>query len=94
MLIELEVPLRLPLGFLGDNNPNNPVHNGMYSPEPAFWGSNIANDVVDPPASAAIFQILPNGTVVANSGILPEPTAGLLCAPGFVALAKRRRRAL
>ena len=51
LLAELEVPLLIPQGFL---NPNSPPQNGVYSPDPAFWGATISNDTLDPPASAAI----------------------------------------
>lgn len=114
LLVELEVPLRIPAQFGdldrdGNQDPNEPFPpaginpaTGLYDPDPAFWGANIAKNDVDPPASAAIFQILPNGTTVANStavplaGEIPEPSSllllgsgGLLGLTGFC----RRRRA-
>lgn len=93
MLIELEVPLLIEADFLG---PGSPPQGGVYSPDPAFWGADIANDAVDPPASFAIFEIMPGGSVVANSDsvpFVPEPTAAVLAALAVcgAALARRAR---
>ena len=49
LLVELEVPLRIPAGF-GDNKPGglpgggiNPA-TGMYDPDPVFWGAAAGGD--------------------------------------------------
>ncbi len=49
LLVELEVPLRIPVGF-GDNRPGglpgggiNPA-TGMYDPDPVFWGAAAGGD--------------------------------------------------
>lgn len=111
LLIELEVPLRIPAGFGTPGGPFpqagiNPL-TGLYDPDPAFWGANIAKNDVDPPASAAIFQILPDGTTIADStnvvpaassAAAPEPATGALLAAGLLtpilgAVVRRRRKA-
>jgi PEP-CTERM motif len=92
LLVELEVPLRVPAGFL---QPNDPGHDGVYSPDPAFWGASITNDVVDPPASSAVFQITPGGVVIASSNglpFVPEPSTLALAAAAAVGVFVRRRR--
>ena len=103
LLIELEVPLEIPAGF-GNNGvfPGNgldPVSGGGagYSPDPAFWGGNFANNVIDPPGSAALFQILPNGNTIITPqslGVVPEPSAYALAISGSITglLAFRRSR--
>lgn len=79
LLIELGVPLRIPAGF-GSAFPEAGINpeTGLYSPEPQFWGSFFANDFLDPPASAAIFQINPNGTTTLTAlgptTAVPEPS--------------------
>ena len=91
LLIELEVPLLIEAEFLG---PSSPAHNGVYSPAPAFWGAGIANDGIDPPASAALFEILPGGTVISDSGFLPsipEPATWVTLLLGMGAIPLRRR---
>lgn len=112
MLIELEVPLHIDLAFL-EQNPDfrddrggfvpgtggiNPA-TGLYDPDPAFWGGFFANDTIDPPGSAAIFTINPNGSVTSNSNFLPtaavpEPSSMLAfggLALGFLAARRRRK---
>lgn len=104
LLIELEVPLEIPAGFGNGNtvfNPNgqDPVSGGSvgYSPDPAFWGGNFANNLIDPPGSAALFQILPNGnTLITPLGAVPEPSAwavGVCSAlTGLLAFRRSRKR--
>ena len=76
LCVELEVPLLIPPGFGDEAGPfpeeglpgfECPEGTCGYSPEPAFWGADVANDLVDPPASAAVFTITPfGGTIVSN----------------------------
>jgi hypothetical protein len=74
LLIELEVPLLITSTF-GVFEPSD----GIYSPAPAFWGASAANDAVDPPISAAIFTINPNGSTTINNNFvtaaIPLPAA-------------------
>jgi hypothetical protein len=92
LLVELEVPLLIPEGFGTPNDPFPPggLPDGIYSPDPAFWGANIANDLLDPPASAAIFTIQPDGSTIVRS--LPEPSAGLLAIMGLTIISTACRR--
>ena len=68
------MPLLIPPGF---GVPDDPFPSdglaGVYSPAPAFWGAGIANDLFDPPASAAIFQINPDGSTVIDTSFVPPP---------------------
>jgi len=74
LIVELEVPLLLPPGFGGPEGPFPPEGlNGIYSPDPAFWGADIANDLFDPPASAAIFVINPDGSTGLDTSFVPPP---------------------
>jgi hypothetical protein len=103
LLAELEVPLLIPPGFNDEifGQGGQGGHNGGgYSPDPAFWGSNFANDKIDPPASSALFQINSNGSTTANSSSVasanvPEPssTIGLL-ALGTLGIASTLKRKL
>lgn len=106
LLVELEVPLFLPEGF-GDGNPfppeGTPPDAGGYSPDPKFWGADIANDAVDPPASGGIFTINPDGSTIIDSSqflptsAVPEPSTIALASFGVFALGLlklRRRRAV
>ena len=102
LLVELEVPLKIPAGF-GQAFPPQGLPNGIYSPDPRFWGASSSKDVGDPPISAAIFTINPNGSTTANSAaagvllapsqVVPEPaTPALLGAAGLVAWLLRRKQ--
>ena len=77
LLIELEVPLNIPAGFGGIFPPGGTRGSGVYSPEPAFWGNNAANDGIDPPASGAIFVIDPNGVTHITASV-PEVGTGII----------------
>jgi len=70
MIIELEVPLLISEEFASDPDspfPSEGFPDGIYSPLPQFWGGSAANDLVDPPFAAALFTILPDGTVVTTN---------------------------
>ena len=70
LLVELEVLVLNPGGtFFNDPTTGDP--GGVYSPDPAFWGANIANDLVDPPASAAVFSLQPDGSTLLDSSFVP-----------------------
>ena len=99
MIIELEVGLTVDQFFFNPNTfpqGQEPDGTGVYSPDPAFWGGNFANDLVDPPGTASVFGINPDGSTTVNSGgvpAFPEPaTLGLLTAGGLLLLARRRTR--
>src|SRR5439155_13599645 len=70
-LVELEVPLRIPPNF-GPAFPANGINpaTGLYDPDPQFWTGGFnkngggATGQNDPPGSAGLFQILPNGTTL------------------------------
>jgi len=74
MIIEVEVPLLIPPEFV---DPDGPFPEdglaGVYSPAPAFWGADISNDLFDPPASAAIFEINPDGSTGLDTSFVPPP---------------------
>jgi len=76
MIIELEVELLIPPGFGAPGGPFPPGGlPGVYSPDPAFWGADSANDEIDPPSSFAVFEILPDGTTVFTQIPTQMPTA-------------------
>jgi hypothetical protein len=90
LLIELEIPLLIQ----PCNGCKIPPSNGVYSPAPAFWNSNLTNNTVDPMATNALFIIDPlGGTLTANSTI-PEPVTFALTGLGLlgVGLIARRKR--
>ena len=70
LMIELEVPLLTPPNFFNPNTglPQGPL-NGVYSPAPAFWGAEAPNNLIDPPISAALFRINPDG----STAVCPVP---------------------
>ncbi len=103
-LIELGVPLLIPAGF---GTPGGPFSQGGvrgdgkgdgYSPDPAFWSSNInKSNAVDPPASGGLFQINPDGSTLIQPAHVPapEPSSFVLAGLGAVGLwtIARKRRA-
>lgn len=104
LLVEVEVPLLIDAAAVTD--PESPFFGGVgfdvfgtptgYSPDPVFWGASVANDAIDPPASAGIVSIDPNtgATTFDASSVdtnIPEPTSGLLTLVGVLAAAGWRR---
>jgi len=75
LLVEVEVPLLIssafadPLGPLAGGVPGFDCPSGPcgYSPAPAFWAADIANNLANPPASAAVFTIDPFGVTTVNN---------------------------
>lgn len=96
MLIELEATLAIPPGFSSGFFPPGGSP-GVYSPEPAFWAGSAANDLVDPPISAAIFTINPDGSTLVVAAV-PEMGSGLIKLLGATSLlaahAWRRRKSI
>ena len=101
LLIELGVPLDISPSFVaagGPSSPFTPSGPDGYSPDPAFWNSNIVDNAGDPPASGGTFTINPDGsTLIVPLSIAPVPepatvAVGLLCLG--VGFAQRRRSAV
>ena len=103
-LIELGVPLDISAAFAaagGSSSPfpaggQNDGKGGGYSPDPAFWTSDITDNHGDPPASGGLFQINPDGStsIIPIVVPLPEPASlGVLMAGGMLFGARSRRRA-
>ena len=94
--VELGVPLRFEDGFFDDDVFGADIGpgTGVYDPDPQFWGSNVANDAIDPPGSFSIITIDPDGTTEQNAGALgaPEPATLGLFGVGLAGLAFFRRR--
>src|SRR5262249_44380361 len=93
MLVELEVPLHIPAARFGISA----AEQGAYSPEPAFWSSNLVKNDADPAASAALFSINPDGStlIIGLSSLVPAPEAafagaGLLGALTFWRMWRRK----
>ena len=105
LLVELDVPLRIPAGFSppqgpfpgGGINPNT----GLYDPDPVFWGGAAGGDGSGgadgggasshlQSSSSASFQIFGNGSIAVTP--VPEPTSAALLLVGLGAFAARRRR--
>ncbi|MBI3910542.1 MAG: hypothetical protein HY320_06350 [Armatimonadetes bacterium] len=86
LLVELEVPLRIPANF-GPGFPAAGINpeTGLYDPNPAFWRGDFAAgdqrgtapiNESDPPGSAALFVINPDGSTTANSALAGVPLIG------------------
>ena len=102
-LFELGVPLDISPAFAAAGGPASPFPAGGqsgpggsgYSPDPAFWTSNLVDNAGDPPASGGTFTINPDGStfiVPESVPAVPELTTlpyGLLAMAG--ALLSRRR---
>ena len=78
---------------------------GVYDPAPAFWSASGKSGTTDPPISSEIFNLQPDGTILASSVVngagdpvaqpsdVPEPaTAGLFAIGASVLTMRRRRR--
>ena len=86
------------------NSGGNGHPNGIYDPSPAFWSASAKpGGAADPPISAGIFTLNPNGTttvvplVDANGAplmqgsVVPEPATLGLCLAGLLAMRWTRR---
>ena len=99
-LMELEVSLLIDpnFGTPGGPFPQAGLPGGVYSPSPAFWGASGINNFVDPPISAAVFTIQPNGSTlidvsaVPSAAPIPEPSSLVLLGLGLTAMSIQRRR--
>ncbi|MCU1237636.1 MAG: hypothetical protein JWP63_5603 [Candidatus Solibacter sp.] len=81
------------------NRSTSATPDGLYSPEPAFWGASEKSSAgADPPISSAIFQLNPDGTTfvmpilgplgdpIMQGTALPEPATFLGFGSGVLAL--------
>ena len=98
LLVELEAPLLITAAEAG----NGPFAGGVegpngggYSPDPIFWGANVADDIEDPPASLNIVTIDPlTGFTTVDSSFVPaapEPATLLLFSAAVLVAVVRRR---
>lgn len=108
LLVELDVPLRIPAGFGAQNGPLpgngiNPA-TGLYDPDPAFWGA-AANPDRLPAAEGDVAAGAPSGLQPASAANftinpdgsttvvpIPEPTSAGLLGAGLALLGFRRRK--
>lgn len=107
LLVELDVPLRIPAGFSqGGPLPGNGINpaTGLYDPDPAFWGAAAGGDE-RPLAEGEVAAAPPGGLQPASAANMtinpdgsitvapiPEPSAIGLLAVGFGLLGVRRRK--
>lgn len=95
LFIEMSHQLDVPSGFSGVI----PAQSGVTPVSPTEWFSFLVADSEDPPASAAVISISPDGSLIMSPDSLllpvPEPPVPFGLLGGLVALAAtwRRRRA-